>query len=180
MWSGAAREDTNRAGHSLEGREGREGIYIVRLSLKAHLDFHTVSLVFVPHVTERDTTVPVQPTLIPASVPSRKNKARPTWLTLPTSIPTPTMTTIPCYRPSSGACCASIPQQGTLSHPTLSLGTADLTRFPRPLFRYTPGGGKHWNWLAENAPRFADMGITALWIPPPTKAAGAESTGYDM
>lgn len=45
---------------------------------------------------------------------------------------------------------------------------------------YTPGGGNHWNWLAENADRFADMGITALWIPPPTKAAGEDSTGYDI
>ncbi|CAO1636433.1 unnamed protein product [Sympodiomycopsis kandeliae] len=45
---------------------------------------------------------------------------------------------------------------------------------------YTPGGGNHWNWLADNAERFADMGITALWIPPPTKAAGQDSTGYDI
>lgn len=45
---------------------------------------------------------------------------------------------------------------------------------------YTPGGGNHWTWLASNAQRFADMGITAVWIPPPTKAAGEDSTGYDL
>ena len=45
---------------------------------------------------------------------------------------------------------------------------------------YTPGKGTHWQWLGENAKRFADMGITAVWIPPPTKSSSPESTGYDM
>jgi len=44
----------------------------------------------------------------------------------------------------------------------------------------TPGGGNHWKWLRDNAERFADMGITACWLPPATKGAGQESTGYDM
>ncbi|UZJ50717.1 hypothetical protein CBS101457_000037 [Exobasidium rhododendri] len=44
---------------------------------------------------------------------------------------------------------------------------------------YTPGGGNHWTWLANNAERFADMGITALWVPPPYKGASTDSTGYD-
>ncbi|KAJ1028121.1 hypothetical protein NDA13_003568 [Ustilago tritici] len=45
---------------------------------------------------------------------------------------------------------------------------------------YTQGEGKHWKWLGENAKRFADIGITAVWIPPPTKGASASSTGYDI
>lgn len=45
---------------------------------------------------------------------------------------------------------------------------------------YTPGGGNHWRWLHDNAERFAAMGLTALWLPPPTKAAGDQSTGYDI
>ncbi|SJX66056.1 probable alpha-amylase [Sporisorium reilianum f. sp. reilianum] len=45
---------------------------------------------------------------------------------------------------------------------------------------YTQGEGKHWQWLGDNAKRFADMGITAVWIPPPTKASSASSTGYDI
>lgn len=44
---------------------------------------------------------------------------------------------------------------------------------------YTPGGGHHWRWLGDNAPRFAELGITALWLPPPTKGANTDSTGYD-
>lgn len=45
---------------------------------------------------------------------------------------------------------------------------------------YTPGGGTQWKWLAENAARFSDIGITALWLPPPCKTASRESTGYNM
>jgi len=43
----------------------------------------------------------------------------------------------------------------------------------------TEGGGRHWNKLRDLAPTLSQMGITALWIPPPTKAAGSESVGYD-
>lgn len=45
---------------------------------------------------------------------------------------------------------------------------------------YTPGGGQHWRWLADNADRLSDMGITAIWIPPPTKGASQDGTGYDI
>lgn len=45
---------------------------------------------------------------------------------------------------------------------------------------YTEGQGKHWNWLKDNAQRFADLGITAVWIPPPTKGSSQDSTGYDI
>lgn len=45
---------------------------------------------------------------------------------------------------------------------------------------YTPSGGTHWKWLGDQAERFAKMGITAVWIPPPYKAASDDSTGYDV
>lgn len=45
---------------------------------------------------------------------------------------------------------------------------------------YTQGQGTHWQWLADNAARFADMGITAVWLPPPCKTENRESSGYDM
>ncbi|EUC63189.1 glycoside hydrolase family 13 protein [Rhizoctonia solani AG-3 Rhs1AP] len=45
---------------------------------------------------------------------------------------------------------------------------------------YSPGGGVHWNKLKGLVPGLASMGVTAFWIPPPTKAAGGDnSTGYD-
>lgn len=43
---------------------------------------------------------------------------------------------------------------------------------------HTEGGGKHWNWLKEKAPEFGEMGITAVWIPPPYKCDTKDSTGY--
>ncbi|CAK5272794.1 unnamed protein product, partial [Mycena citricolor] len=45
---------------------------------------------------------------------------------------------------------------------------------------YSEGGGKHWKTITERVPEFASMGLTALWLPPPTKAAGTESVGYDI
>ncbi|KAJ3899733.1 alpha-amylase [Lentinula edodes] len=45
---------------------------------------------------------------------------------------------------------------------------------------YSEGGGVHWNKLAKIAPELADMGFTAMWFPPPTKAAGQDSVGYDV
>lgn len=45
---------------------------------------------------------------------------------------------------------------------------------------YTPGGGVHWNNLKERVPELSDMGITALWLPPPCKAASNDSVGYDI
>ncbi|ESK92575.1 glucan -alpha-maltohexaosidase precursor [Moniliophthora roreri MCA 2997] len=44
---------------------------------------------------------------------------------------------------------------------------------------YSKGGGAHWKKLASKVPELASLGITAMWIPPPTKAAGQESVGYD-
>ncbi|KIY63156.1 glycoside hydrolase family 13 protein [Cylindrobasidium torrendii FP15055 ss-10] len=45
---------------------------------------------------------------------------------------------------------------------------------------YSEGGGKHWNLLNSKLDEFADMGITAMWLPPPTKASGKDSVGYDI
>lgn len=36
---------------------------------------------------------------------------------------------------------------------------------------YVEGGGKHWKKLEEEVPRLSDIGITAMWLPPPTKAS---------
>ncbi|BGP41093.1 hypothetical protein JCM10449v2_005062 [Rhodotorula kratochvilovae] len=43
---------------------------------------------------------------------------------------------------------------------------------------YTPGGGVHYDWLASQAKDLGDMGITAIWLPPPTKADTPASVGY--
>ncbi|KAJ7154655.1 alpha-amylase [Mycena filopes] len=45
---------------------------------------------------------------------------------------------------------------------------------------YVEGGGKHWNRIEKLAPDLASMGVTAMWLPPPTKAAGQNSVGYDI
>ncbi|KAF8586977.1 glycoside hydrolase family 13 protein, partial [Ramaria rubella] len=45
---------------------------------------------------------------------------------------------------------------------------------------YVEGGGIHWNKVKEHVPKLADMGISAIWLPPPTKAAGQNSVGYDI
>ncbi|KAG9049562.1 hypothetical protein FS837_009900 [Tulasnella sp. UAMH 9824] len=51
---------------------------------------------------------------------------------------------------------------------------------------YSEGGGKHWKLLQNQIPRLAEMGITALWLPPVTKASGGDFTkgtdtvGYDI
>jgi alpha-amylase len=45
---------------------------------------------------------------------------------------------------------------------------------------YLPANGKLWNQLKEEAPKLAEMGITAVWIPPAGKGTtGAHSIGYD-
>lgn len=37
-----------------------------------------------------------------------------------------------------------------------------------------------WNQLAEKMPEIAEAGYNSLWLPPPTKASGAFSVGYDL
>lgn len=46
---------------------------------------------------------------------------------------------------------------------------------------YTPGDSFLWDHVAEQASYLADLGITAAWLPPASKAAGGGySTGYDV
>ncbi|EJU02147.1 alpha-amylase [Dacryopinax primogenitus] len=45
---------------------------------------------------------------------------------------------------------------------------------------YCEGGGVHWKKLQSLLPDLAAMGITAMWLPPPTKASNPESVGYDV
>lgn len=45
---------------------------------------------------------------------------------------------------------------------------------------YTEGNGAHWKKLASKTDELADIGVTAMWLPPPTKASAPESVGYDI
>ncbi|RYF79444.1 MAG: hypothetical protein EON98_14600, partial [Chitinophagaceae bacterium] len=36
---------------------------------------------------------------------------------------------------------------------------------------YIPADGKFWKQVAEQAPRLAELGINAVWLPPACKAA---------
>ncbi|GAA4345532.1 alpha-amylase [Flaviaesturariibacter amylovorans] len=46
---------------------------------------------------------------------------------------------------------------------------------------YVPGDGSWWQQVRDLAPRLAELGITAAWLPPTTKGAeGAASVGYDV
>ncbi|CAE6419588.1 unnamed protein product, partial [Rhizoctonia solani] len=45
---------------------------------------------------------------------------------------------------------------------------------------YSPGGGVHWNMLKDRVQELSSMGITAMWLPPPTKASNQNSVGYDI
>ncbi|KAJ1304692.1 hypothetical protein OPQ81_005831 [Rhizoctonia solani] len=43
---------------------------------------------------------------------------------------------------------------------------------------YSPGGGVHWNMLKDRVRELSSMGVTAMWLPPPTKSSGQGSVGY--
>ncbi|KAL7420645.1 hypothetical protein Q5752_004596 [Cryptotrichosporon argae] len=45
---------------------------------------------------------------------------------------------------------------------------------------YIAADGQHWKKYEEESERLSSMGITACWIPPPTKASNPEGTGYDI
>ncbi|ORX40476.1 putative alpha-amylase [Kockovaella imperatae] len=45
---------------------------------------------------------------------------------------------------------------------------------------YAEGKGVHWKKYASETDRLASMGITACWIPPPTKGSSVDGTGYDI
>src|SRR5581483_7183769 len=37
-----------------------------------------------------------------------------------------------------------------------------------------------WNSIAQKMPELAEAGYDSLWLPPPTKAGGGLSVGYDL
>lgn len=44
---------------------------------------------------------------------------------------------------------------------------------------YSKNGGVHWNWLRTQLPLYKKAGITAIWLPPPSKCDNpANSVGY--
>ena len=45
---------------------------------------------------------------------------------------------------------------------------------------YVPNDGKHWNRLKDEAKHLASLGVSGVWIPPPTKGSGTGSVGYDI
>lgn len=46
---------------------------------------------------------------------------------------------------------------------------------------YYPADGSLWNKVSKEAKRLAELGVTALWLPPAYKgAAGKDSVGYDV
>ncbi|KAG8759253.1 hypothetical protein FRC11_002251 [Ceratobasidium sp. 423] len=45
---------------------------------------------------------------------------------------------------------------------------------------YSPGEGVHWNMLKDRVQELSSMGVTAMWLPPPTKASNQNSVGYDI
>ncbi|BEI84455.1 hypothetical protein CcaverHIS002_0410590 [Cutaneotrichosporon cavernicola] len=45
---------------------------------------------------------------------------------------------------------------------------------------YCPAGGVHWKRYADDVEHLRDVGITACWLPPPTKGSNPEGTGYDI
>ena len=46
---------------------------------------------------------------------------------------------------------------------------------------YLPSDGTHWESMAVQARRLADLGVTAVWLPPAYKGhAGADDVGYGV
>lgn len=45
---------------------------------------------------------------------------------------------------------------------------------------HSPGGGVYWKQFKEKAGSLGQMGITAVWLPPPTKASSQDGNGYDI
>ncbi|GAA6005838.1 hypothetical protein JCM10207_007245 [Rhodosporidiobolus poonsookiae] len=45
---------------------------------------------------------------------------------------------------------------------------------------FTEGGGTYYKTMKERAAELGEMGITAIWLPPPTKASSQDGNGYDI
>nr|AFX74688.1 alpha amylase [Glaciozyma antarctica] len=45
---------------------------------------------------------------------------------------------------------------------------------------FQAGGGVFWKEFEEKSKSLGDMGITAAWLPPPTKASSQDGNGYDI
>jgi alpha-amylase len=46
---------------------------------------------------------------------------------------------------------------------------------------YSRSNGSLWDYLKDEAPKLADLGVTAVWLPPAFKGSlGVESRGYDL
>jgi alpha-amylase len=45
---------------------------------------------------------------------------------------------------------------------------------------YVAADGKHWRRLERDIPALAQIGITALWIPPACKGQNDQDTGYGI
>ncbi|KAL7415245.1 glycoside hydrolase superfamily [Mrakia frigida] len=45
---------------------------------------------------------------------------------------------------------------------------------------YAEGKGVHWKKFESESKRLGEMGITAAWLPPPTKGSSIDGTGYDV
>ncbi|UUX33050.1 alpha-amylase [Fundicoccus culcitae] len=45
---------------------------------------------------------------------------------------------------------------------------------------YLPDDGKHWQRLRDDAPHLAEIGITAVWMPPAFKATSSSDVGYGV
>lgn len=45
---------------------------------------------------------------------------------------------------------------------------------------FQEGGGKFYDLFKSRATELGSMGITAAWLPPPTKASSQDGNGYDI
>lgn len=45
---------------------------------------------------------------------------------------------------------------------------------------YEKPGGSYYKTMLSRIPSLSSMGITAIWLPPPTKASSPEGNGYDI
>ena len=59
---------------------------------------------------------------------------------------------------------------------TLLLLTLSMVRGEAMLQYFNTG----WREISQKMPEIAEAGYEALWVPPPTKAGGGFSVGYDL